>query len=34
MIPDHVPGEGLIGPNTAYTIGYMRAVVKRAQSKG
>jgi len=25
LIPDHVPGEGLGGNNTAYTIGYMRA---------
>jgi len=31
MIPDHVPGEGLRGNNTAYTIGYMRAVVQRTQ---
>jgi len=26
LIPDHVPAEGLRGPHTAYTIGYMRAV--------
>jgi len=31
-IPDHVPGEGLIGNITAYTIGYMRSAFRRAQS--
>jgi mannonate dehydratase len=32
MIPDHVPGEGLTGNNTAYTIGYMRAAVQQART--
>jgi mannonate dehydratase len=26
LLPDHVPGGGLDGPHTAYTIGYMRAL--------
>jgi len=34
MIPDHVPGEGLRGNNTAYTIGYMRAAVQQAGRSG
>lgn len=30
LIPDHVPGEGVRGPGTAYTVGYMRALRDRA----
>ncbi len=30
LIPDHVPGEGLRGNNTAFTVGYMRAAVQKA----
>ncbi len=33
MIPDHVPGEGLRGENTAYTIGYMRAAVQQEHKR-
>src|SRR4051794_16687950 len=32
LIPDHVPSEGLRGPHTAYTIGYMRVVVNRSHA--
>ncbi|MBM3848295.1 MAG: D-mannonate dehydratase, partial [Verrucomicrobia bacterium] len=33
MIPDHVPGEGLRGINTAYTIGYMKALRDRVNAE-
>jgi mannonate dehydratase len=29
LLPDHVPGDGLEGKHTAYTIGYMRALRNR-----
>lgn len=32
MIPDHVPGEGFRGINSAYTIGYMRALLDRVDT--
>ena len=32
MIPDHVPGDGLRGVTTAYTIGYMRALREQAKA--
>ena len=33
MIPDHVPGEGLRGDNTAFTIGYMRSAVQQVSPR-
>lgn len=32
-IPDHVPGDGLRGINTAYTIGYMKALLDRVNAE-
>lgn len=34
IMPDHVPGEGLRGINTAYTLGYMRALRSRVYARG